>query len=247
MLFIKLCIPAVLFLMGVSLNSQNVKSGDDDVIEYSRYSDQVAISIISAEAADSIYDFISNLLEFIEFDECNNCDSRAHFITSIVEKKFSLTLAKAWLFADLKRSSLTEKYKLKPHVYLSDKDDCTKWVFHVAPLVIIKRDGIQDTLILDPSTADSAISLRRWALNIIQSSKGGTGFLIIKDADYYTYPGDKNGKFEDERNIWADNRSKELFDGDYSKSINAILKARYGILEVNKINDFENKIRQMLR
>lgn len=228
-------------------DSAGTKLASDDVIEPSPYSDTIAISTVGAGAADSIFNFISGELDFIDFDDCNNCDSRAHIITAITEKKFNITLAKVWLFADFKRSSQTEKYRLKPHIYLSDKDDCTRWGFHVAPVIIIMRGGIPDTMVIDPSTADGTVNIRRWALNIIQSSKGGKGFLIIKDAKYYTYPDDENGKFEDEKNIWLDTQNKELLDTGYSKSITAILKARFGILEVNKIKNFENKIREMLK
>lgn len=240
-------VSAGLLLLCVSLISQNVNQRNSDVLEYSHYSDTINISVISAGMADSIFDYISDDLDFIEFDDCNNCDARAHIITAIIEKKFILKLAKAWLFADFKRSSQTERYKLKPHIYLSDNDDCTKWGFHVAPIIIIIHDGIKDTMVIDPSTTDSAVSINSWALNIIQPLKGGTGFLIIKDPMYYTYPEDDNGRFEDELKIWTDSRNKELFDADYLKSITRIIKARYRILEVSKTKDFENKIRGMLK
>ena len=102
-------------------------------------------------------------------------------------------------------------------------------------------------MVIDPSTADSIVNIRAWAVNIIQPFKGGKGFLVIKDAKYYTYPDDENGKFEDEKNLWEDAQNKELLDAGYTKSVETILKARFGILEVNKIKNFENRIREMLK
>lgn len=198
-------------------------------IEYSPYSDSVEASNAGESLIDSAYDFINNELDFIDFDDCNNCASRAHLISAILESKFpEIKTAKVWLFADFKRASQEEKYRYKKYVFLSAGEECSNWGYHVAPVILIKNINSIDTLVLDPSTQSKAVSMRRWALDL--TLEGGKTYLILKDKKYYTFPDDRNKKFEDMKRKWADD-DKSLRDDNYSKSIEKILRSKHVIRE----------------
>lgn len=226
-------------LFGLNLYAQQ------STIEYSAYSDKAAINEIHKEISDSIFNFVKNELTFIDFEDCNNCDSRAHLISAIIEKKFSVSASKVWLFADYKRASQAEKYKYRPDNYLTYGEDCTKWSYHVAPILAIKHDDIIDTIVIDPSTRDAPVSLKNWAINLIKPNE--KGYLVIKNKIYYSFPDDEKGKFEDTKELWADDENKQLFDFDCSTSIDRILTAKYGFWDQWNYRFWQNELRDMLK
>lgn len=213
-------------------------------IEHSPYSDSVELSYAEKSAVDSAFNFISNELGFIDYSDCNNCNSRAHLLSAILEKRFpALKLAKAWLFADFKRASKEEIYTLRSKPYLASGNDCISWGYHVAPVVIVSNGKGTDTIVLDPSTQNKPVSVRRWAATLIQ--KGGTALLIIKEKKYYLFPDNDSKKFEDMKQDWVDD-DKTLYDDDYSKSIDKILMSNYKIREQGVLNWEIKKIEDML-
>jgi hypothetical protein len=218
---------------------------ENGTLEYSKYSDSVEVNVVKHSLADSIFSFVKHELDFIEFDDCNNCDSRAHLVAAIIDKRFGVRSAKVWLFADSKRSSQREKYRLKPEGRLTNKDDCTGWGWHTAPIVIINNGTSQDTLVIDPSTADRAVTISEWAGDLIP--EGTKAFVIIKDSRYLAFPKDEAGKFEDAKPVWFEEDGRVLEDADYSRSISSILDARYGIYDPWSNRSFEKRIRKLLK
>jgi hypothetical protein len=210
-------------------------------IEYSSYSDTVPVNFIQRGTADSVYKFITEELDFIDYNDCNNCDSRAHLISGIINNCFKVRTAKVWLFTNRKRSSQKEKYLSKPDRWLT-YNDCLLWSWHAAPVIIIQNQNkYADTLVMDPSTEDGPVSIKEWASAI--TSAAGKGFVIIKDARYQRFPVDENGKFEDTKEIW---QGESLLDTDWSRSIENILQPRYGILDPWTRRNYEMRIRKML-
>jgi hypothetical protein len=231
----KILIPLV-FLLALHASQQAQ-------VEYSSYSDVIDITTGTPALADSLFRFISTGLPFITYDDCNNCDSRAHLTAAILEKQFpGVSIAKAWLFADYKRSTKSAVYRLKPQVHLSYNDDCDKWGYHVAPLVIISGTAGTDTLVLDPSTQTRAVNLNKWASDLLPVE--GAAFLVIKDKRYRSFPDNEEGKFLDDMKDWRDDES--LVDEDYSKSINNILLAKYGFWEPWTYRMHYNRIKDLL-
>jgi hypothetical protein len=212
-------------------------------IEYSPFSDSVDICLTGKSTADSAFDFISNELGFIDFDDCNNCSSRAHLITAILENQFpGLKTAKAWLFADFKRASEEEKYKLRKKSFLVC-GDCDNWGYHVAPLVIINGSDGVDSFVLDPSTQNKPVSLQKWAFDLI--TKGSKALLIVKDKKYYSYPDNDSKRFDDIKEEWIDD-DKNLYDDDFSKSIEKILMSNQRIREHWVFRSDLKKIKELL-
>jgi hypothetical protein len=212
-------------------------------VEYSKYSDVTDITQGTPALADSLFNYISNNLPFISYDDCNNCDSRAHLIAAILEKQFpGVSIYKAWLFADYKRSSKSDEYRTKPKNHLSFNDDCSKWGYHVAPMVIIKYSAVTDTIVLDPSTQPRAVSLNKWASDLLPQED--QALLIIKDKRYRSFPDNEEGKFLDDMKEWRDD--EDLTDNDFSKSINNILLAYYGFWEPWMYRIHYSRIRDLL-
>jgi len=230
----------VFFVFVMSLPAQESKK-----IEYSKYSDKASINTINKELNDSIFNFVKNELIFIDFEDCNNCDSRAHLISALIEKKFNVKVSKVWLFADYKRASQAEKYKYRPDNYLTYGEDCNKWGYHVAPILVIKYDNMTDTIVVDPSTQDAPVSLKKWALNLIKPNE--KGYLVIKNKIYYSFPDDVTGKFEDNKELWLDDENEQLFDIDCSTSIDRILTSKYGTWDQWNYRFWQNKLGDMLK
>lgn len=198
-------------------------------IEHSPFSDSVEVSVSDKSTIDSAFRFISDELGFIDYNDCNNCTSRAHLISAILEKQYpGLKLAKVWLFADFKRASKEEIYRLRKNNYLARKDECDSWGYHVAPIVIIVNGIRIDTVVLDPSTQKKPVSISKWTESLLSGEN--TALLIIKDRKYYLFPDNDSKKFEDAKEVWADN-DKSLLDEDYTKSIESILNSKHVIRE----------------
>jgi len=212
-------------------------------IEFSPYSDSINECNAEKSIVDSAFDYIKKL-DFINYNDCSNCDSRAHLIAAILESRFpALNTAKAWLFADFKRASQERTYRYKKYVYLSAGNKCSSWGYHVAPVVLIKNKNSADTLVLDPSTQSKPVSLRRWALNLTPESE--RTYLIIKEKKYFTFPDNTDKKFQDMKKEWLDD-DKSLNDDDYSKSIEKILKSKHGIREHWLFSSEIKKIQDLL-
>lgn len=213
-------------------------------IEHSPFSDSVGVSLAEKSTIDSAFGFIGDELGFIDYNDCNNCTSRAHLISAILEKQFpSLKLAKVWLFADFKRASKEEIYRLKKNSYLTSSDECDSWGYHVAPCAIVVNGDRIDTVVLDPSTQKKPVSLGKWVTGLIP--RGEKGLLVIKDKKYYLFPDNVSKKFEDLKPQWADD-DKSLYDEDYSKSIEKILMSKRMIREHWVFSSDVKKIQDLL-
>ncbi len=208
------------------------------------FSDSVDACITDKSTVDSAFDFISNELGFMDFDDCNNCASRAHLISAILEKQFpGLKTAKAWLFADFKRASKEEIYRLRKTSFLTAGNECDSWGYHVAPLVLVSCGDKIDSVVLDPSTQNKPVSLHKWASGLV--TRGSKALIIIKDKKYYLFPDNDSKKFEDTKKIWVDN-DKSLYDEDFTKSIEKILISKRRIREPGVFGSDMKKIRDLL-
>lgn len=209
-------------------------------IEYSPHSDTIAQSNITTSGIDSVFRYISSYNWLIDFDDCNICKSRAHIISRMIEKKFpDVTIAKAWLIADSKRSSQKEIYRYKPVVYLSYPGKCPNWSYHVAPVIITASD----TFVIDPATQNKPVKLNKWAAHVIPNN--GKGFLIIKDDRFYIYPEVGDDLFADSLHTWNKN-DRSLTDNKYLRAIDETLQAKHGFYEPWKFNYYISLLMELL-
>jgi hypothetical protein len=214
-------------------------------IEYSRFSDTVPQSSISVTLSDSIYSYVESNLTFIDFDDCNNCDARAHLISAIIEKRFAgVKVAKVWMFANCKRASMSEKYRFRENIYLRYDGECDSWGYHVAPMIIFAHSHGIDTIVIDPSTQDSPVPLSKWIDGLLSHDEGA--YLIVKDRKYFSFPDDENNRFEDMKEVWTDDANKPLLDEDCSISIENIFSARNIIWDPWTYRHYINAIRNLL-
>jgi len=233
---------SVLLFLFASLTIYTQQTGK---IEYSRFSDQVPHSNINVTLSDSIYNYVESTLTFIDFDDCNNCDARAHLISAIIEKRFAgVKVAKVWMFANYKRTSMSEKYRFKENIYLSYDGECERWGYHVAPMIIFFHSLGIDSIVIDPSTQDSPVPLSKWTASLLPRDEGV--YLIVKDRKYFSFPDDENKRFEDMKEVWTDNVDKPLMDEDCSISIENIFSARNIIWDPWTYRHYINAIRNLL-
>jgi hypothetical protein len=238
---IKITIFSVMLLFAVSLHAQEKKE-----IEFSRYSDKIALSNANSLIADSVFNFISEELDFIDYDDCENCRARAHVTAALIEKKFpGITVGKVWLFGDSKRATQSEKYRNRQDSYLYLEDKCSSWGYHVAPVIIFEHGSVKDTIVIDPSTQDGPVSFGNWAVKLIHP--GSKGFLVFKEKRYYTFPMDKAKRFQDHKELWTDDENKALEDEDYSRSIKNLLGSVYGSLDDDVTRQRVEEIQKQLQ
>lgn len=224
---------AILFILSLHIYSQGI-------ITYSPYSDTVEQNDISINQIESLFQFISENEHILDYLDCNVCKSRAHILTGVLENKYKdIKTGKAWLFAFPKLSSKRELYRTKPVIWLRHKNICSEWGYHVAPVIITPGD----TFVIDPSTQKKAVTLGKWAGSLV--SNGGEALLVIKQNIYYIFPDDKYNLFEDEKDVWTDEKDN-LYDEQYSRSIDEIVRAKMGLIEPWKMNELVKKIQKLL-
>ena len=168
---------------------------------FSPYSDTLEANSADIKTADSLFNLANSKLNFLEYNDCNNCTLRAHVLTFLFSKLYpDLKIAKAWIFADSKLESRKDYYKTHIKGYLSYKNMCPLWGFHVAPAIIFETD----TLVIDPSTQNSPAKLSDWVKNL---SSAASAYIILKENKYYSYPekGDDD-LFNDNTADWEENK-----------------------------------------
>jgi len=228
------------------LISFNVCAQQYGKIEYSRYSDSVPHSEINVTLSDSIYNYVQSTLTFIYFDDCNNCDARAHIMAAAIEKRFpGVNVSKAWMFAEYKLASMAEKYRFKKNNYLTSDEECSSWGYHVAPMIIFAHSNRKDTIVIDPSTQDAAVPLSKWMAVLLP--KNESAYLIIKEKKYFSFPDDEYKKFEDMKEIWNDDENKQLLDEDYSISIRKIFTSRNVYWDPWTYRNYISEIKDLLK
>ncbi len=207
-------------------------------IIYSPYSDTMINNI--NVSADSIFSFITGKEHLIDFNDCNICKSRAHIISRAIEKYFEgVVFLKAWLIADCKRLSQKEIYRYKQNIYLSLPGRCSNWVYHVAPVALINGD----TVVIDPATQSSPVSLSSWANSIIP--KNGSSYLIIKNSGHYIYPETGDDFFLDELADWNTGEPR-MKDENCLRSIDEVLRAKHGFYEPWRFNYYMQELLKLV-
>lgn len=234
----KISIPLAIFC--ITLIQSDLIAGDGKTVIFSTLSDTIGSSTLTPGSADSIFSFVKQNEDVIDFDDCNICKSRAHIISRIIEKFFPhISSGKVWLIADSKRSSAREMYRYKPVVMLRGSGTCNSWIYHVAPVII----SGSDTIVIDPATQSKPVSLASWYGHIIQP--GGTGFIVIKNSEWYIYPENRDGYFLDELHPWNEN-SEELHDAAYLRSIEETLRAKHGFFEPWRFKFYTQKLFELV-
>lgn len=234
-IFFPLAILCIVFIQS-SLLADDGKS-----VIFSPLSDTIGTSTLPPGCSDSIFSFLKQNSDIIDFDDCNICKSRAHIISRIIEKYFPhVSAGKVWLIADSKRSSAREKYRYKPVVMLRGSGACDSWIYHVAPVIISGTD----TIVIDPATQSKPVTLAVWYGDIIQP--GGTGFIVIKNPEWYIYPEDRDGYFLDEQHPWNES-TESLHDAGYLRSIDETLRAKHGFFEPWKFKFYTQKLFELVK
>ena len=106
----------VVLFVNIIYSQQDVK------LEFSPYSDTIQANHLNKNIGELLFKYVKEHIDFIQYDDLNNCDIRSHLICMVLEKKFyNLKTGKVWLFADSKRASKKNLYKDKNYSNLSQK------------------------------------------------------------------------------------------------------------------------------
>src|ERR1035437_1262652 len=120
-------------------------------ILYKALCEKITLNPICKNQLDSIYNLLnqSNGHPFDWTDTANNCEDRTHAV-SLILSKWGVTNAKAWVFNG-KQTGYSKTGLLKG------------WGYHVACCVLVKINNENDTIIIDPLTSKSALTIQQWA------------------------------------------------------------------------------------
>ena len=214
-----------------------IYSQQDAKLEFSPYSDTIQVNHLHKNIGELLFKYVKEHIDFIQYDDLNNCDLRSHLICTVLEKKFyNLKTGKVWLFADSKLASKKNLYKDKNYSNLSQKTGSFTWGYHVAPFVIIEHD----TLVIDPTTQSSITPIRKWANDLIPFDS--KAYLIVKNSRYFCYPSDEEDKFMDNSLIWVDKTDGTDATDEFTELAEKIAIAYSGVLDPSKIVYYKNKI-----
>jgi hypothetical protein len=137
------------------------------------------------------------------------CQNRAQMMSMLLNKKYNIQHCKVWLFppADLIVGN-TQALEIKDKNQLSP-DNTIKWLYHVAPSILVDNNGKVDTLIIDPSIDKTQpLKLTDWLKAITNSDISKYTFL---NSDLYFFVTNNNilsgefYKFQIDARYWTDN------------------------------------------
>lgn len=130
---------------------------------YKPLNETLALNPICMPLADSLNNTFIHSKSFDWTDRQNNCEDRANAVSILLEN-WGVSNGKAWCFG-----GKNAKYK-------NGKGTLKGWSYHVAAFVLVKRNNLIDTLIIDPLTSKKLLSINEWA-NEISSTKGNLYFI----------------------------------------------------------------------
>lgn len=107
------------------------------------------VDIISFDYAKQLFDVFARQ-ERIPFRYPNDgCYARAHAMTRMLERR-GITAGKAFIEGELRVETP------------NDPSGFVEWGYHVAPTILIERDGVVHQYIMDPSMFTEPVPIERW-------------------------------------------------------------------------------------
>ena len=177
---------------------------------------QIMESFDSIEVSSKSYEEAKNALKIIKEapiflgnkrEIANNCENRAQFAYSILEK-LGFSPANYWLFKEglvEERFATAKKVKRstglayntgigrKPYVF---------WIYHVATGITIKRNGKEEVLIYDPWTQNKLVTLKEWSLSFYREKSGRTAYVMSVRGLYNYFGTNSIGQVSIDQNDW---------------------------------------------
>ncbi len=121
--------------------------------------DDISITTLSPNAITIIFNSLHQInyipFEFIE----DGCYAQAHEISLVLEE-FNIKSAKVFIMPT------TDKL-LYPKIQQAKLDkNFVGWKYHVAPLIISSFEGVEEFIVLDPTTGNTPQTIEQWAKNM---------------------------------------------------------------------------------
>ena len=161
---------AILFSAYLLFAQNNKVYSQHKAVLYKALCEEITLNPICKNQLDSIYYLLnqSNGHPFDWTDTKNNCEDRANAV-SLILSKWGIANAKAWVFNG-KQTRYSKTGLLKG------------WGYHVGCCVLVKINNANDTIIIDPLTSRSALTIQQWADTI---SKSSTNLYFITESNKY--------------------------------------------------------------
>jgi len=138
--------------------------------------DDLNLSVINENQAQQIFNILANK-KYIPYGYAKmGCEARAHEMARIMDE-MCLKTAKAFLIGKISYKSIS-------------------WAHHVAPILLVNKDGVTKPYIFDPSVFDEAVPLSDWS----EKLKSFLGHYNLAITNQYVYrPEDINNELTDYR------------------------------------------------
>ncbi|MDG1332463.1 MAG: protein-glutamine glutaminase family protein [Crocinitomicaceae bacterium] len=122
----------------------------------------VDLSPICLELAEKLNQTLIDAKCFDWTNRSNNCEDRANAACLLLDA-WGISNAKAWCFAG------------KNANYLNGKGTLKGWSYHVAAFVLVENEGEIDSLVFDPLTSTTLMTIKEWS-NEISATSGNLYF-----------------------------------------------------------------------
>lgn len=148
---------------------------------YSKENNQkIDLTVLTEDEAKSLYDEIASRDDIPFGYPLDGCYARAHKMVRIMEEQ-GVVAGKAFVEGQL---------------YVDTKFGEVGWGYHVAPVVLIKKDGKVLPYVFDPSLFDKPVPYEAWKGKMLAKKKS------VLESEYYTNryaydPDDKDSKYTD--------------------------------------------------
>lgn len=141
---------------------------------------KIDLSVMSEDEAKSLFDEIASRDDIPFGYPLDGCYARAHQMVRIMEEQ-GVIAGKAFVEGQL---------------YVDTKFGEVGWGYHVAPVVLVKKDGKVQPYIFDPSIFDKPVPYETWKGKMLAKKKA------VLESEYYTNryaydPDDKDAKYTD--------------------------------------------------
>lgn len=146
---------------------------------YSKENNQkIDLTVLSEDEAKTLYDDIASREDIPFGYPMDGCYARAHQMVRIMEEQ-GVIAGKAFVEGQL---------------YVDTKFGEVGWGYHVAPVVLVKKDGKVQPYVFDPSLFEKPVPYETWKGKMLVKKKA------VLESEYYTNrfaydPDDKDSKY----------------------------------------------------
>jgi hypothetical protein len=179
-----------------SFSHKTVSSTHLNSDQYLKYSSKLneKLSALTERDAQEVFNILRGYDKELVYSEYGmGCESRAYAMNLIMDE---MCINSAKVFIE------SEKIQLKDHNW--------SWIYHVAPIVLVKKGNEEIPYIMDPSLFKNAVPLQTWIEKLREQHYYNEYSLTFTDK-YILLPKDKDLKLTSYRKADKEEADKRLF------------------------------------